>query len=127
MRLRQCVYYAAYFYVFLATWESPKRTDSRGTLEGECLDLMVSNGQVLLDTDRDIIKVAAIERIHEPGKKFVGFIRGLGLKRGRFQFPHHSDHAPSGIGQWCAHVHRSFAITARGLSRLELAVVSPDL
>jgi len=46
------------------------------------LGLSVSNGRVLLDTNRDIIKVAAIERIHEPGKKFVGFVRGLGLKGG---------------------------------------------
>lgn len=46
------------------------------------LELSVSDGKVLADKDRDIIKVAAIERVHEPGKMFVGFIRGLGLKSG---------------------------------------------
>jgi adenine deaminase len=39
------------------------------------LELPVSNGRVLADTNRDIVKVAAIERIHEPGKMFVGFLR----------------------------------------------------
>jgi adenine deaminase len=37
---------------------------------------------VLADKDRDIIKVATVERIHEPGKRFVGFIHGLGIKSG---------------------------------------------
>ncbi|MEJ2738382.1 MAG: adenine deaminase C-terminal domain-containing protein [Dehalococcoidia bacterium] len=46
------------------------------------VELSVSDGRVLADKDRDIIKVAAIERIYEPGKRFVGFIRGLGIKSG---------------------------------------------
>ena len=46
------------------------------------LELSVSNGDVLADTNRDIVKVAAIERSYTPGQKSVGFIRGLGLKRG---------------------------------------------
>jgi adenine deaminase len=45
-------------------------------------ELPAVNGRVLADKDRDIIKVAAIERIHEPGKMFVGFIHGLGIKSG---------------------------------------------
>lgn len=46
------------------------------------LELAVYNGKVMPDTSRDIIKVAAIERSYQPGKSFVGFIRGIGLKRG---------------------------------------------
>lgn len=46
------------------------------------LDLAVADGKVLPDISRDIVKVAVIERIHEPGRKFVAFVRGLGLKRG---------------------------------------------
>jgi len=46
------------------------------------LELAVSHGEVLPDTSNDITKVAAIERSYQPGRKFVGFIRGLGLKRG---------------------------------------------
>ena len=44
----------------------------------------VSGGEILADTERDIIKVAAIDRVHEPGKRFVGLIRGTGLKSGAF-------------------------------------------
>ena len=46
------------------------------------IDLPVSSGQVLPDASKDIIKVAAIERTYRPGKTFVGFIRGFGLKQG---------------------------------------------
>ncbi len=46
------------------------------------VELVVSDGEVLPDMSRDIIKVAAIERSYQPGKSFVGFIRGLGLKSG---------------------------------------------
>jgi len=46
------------------------------------LDVPVVGGFARLDTSRDILKIAAIERTHVPGKTFVGFIRGFGLKRG---------------------------------------------
>jgi len=46
------------------------------------LELPVSAGQVLADTSRDVIKVAAIDRIHRTGRAFVGFVRGFGFKRG---------------------------------------------
>ena len=42
----------------------------------------MSGGQLKPDTDKDILKVAAIERTHLPGKTFVGLIRGFGLKYG---------------------------------------------
>jgi adenine deaminase len=44
--------------------------------------LKVKDGKILKDMERDILKVAAIERVHDPGRTFTGFIRGLGLKTG---------------------------------------------
>ena len=46
------------------------------------IDIPVSDGQLRSDASKDILKVAAIERSYLPGKTFVGFIRGIGLKRG---------------------------------------------
>ncbi len=48
------------------------------------LEMAVVNGEVKSDVDRDIIKVAAIDRIHNTGKMFVGLIRGFSLKKGAF-------------------------------------------
>ncbi len=45
-------------------------------------DLPVSDGEIRMDPDGDIIKVAAIEYVHAPGRTFTGFIRGLGLRAG---------------------------------------------
>jgi adenine deaminase len=44
--------------------------------------LSVKDGRIEMDIERDILKVAAIERVYTSGKTFTGFIRGLGLKRG---------------------------------------------
>jgi len=46
------------------------------------IDMPVSNGQLQPDADKSILKIAAIERTYLPGKTFVGFIRGIGLKHG---------------------------------------------
>jgi len=46
------------------------------------LELPVSGGCIEMDAAKDIIKVAAIEHIHTPGKTFTGFIHGLGLRKG---------------------------------------------
>ncbi len=46
------------------------------------MDVPVSNGLLQSDTSKDILKVAAIERTYLPGKTFVGFIKGTGLKHG---------------------------------------------
>ncbi|MDZ4164604.1 MAG: adenine deaminase C-terminal domain-containing protein [Smithellaceae bacterium] len=40
------------------------------------------NGELKQDLNRDILKVAAIDRTHRPGQCFVGFIRGFQLQRG---------------------------------------------
>jgi adenine deaminase len=45
-------------------------------------ELKANNGQIEMDVSRDILKIAAIERMHAPGKTFNGFIHGLGLKKG---------------------------------------------
>ena len=48
----------------------------------EIMDMPVTDGQLKIDVSQDIVKVAAIERTFGSGKRFVGLIRGLGLKRG---------------------------------------------
>ncbi|MGD9326488.1 MAG: adenine deaminase C-terminal domain-containing protein [Desulfobacterales bacterium] len=42
----------------------------------------VINGRINRDVDQDVIKVAAIDRTHNPGNIFVGLIKGFGLKSG---------------------------------------------
>lgn len=48
------------------------------------VELASVNGRVQVDTETDILKVAAIDRTHRPGRTFVGLIRGFGLKAGAF-------------------------------------------
>ena len=48
------------------------------------MEMPVADGQILADTGKDIIKVAAIDRVHEPGKRFVGLVQGTGMKSGAF-------------------------------------------
>jgi adenine deaminase len=42
----------------------------------------VDNGEVIADTDRDILKIAVVERHHATGNIGLGLINGFGLKRG---------------------------------------------
>ncbi len=42
----------------------------------------VTRGQIQADVDQDVIKIAAIDRTHNPGKMYIGLIKGLGLKSG---------------------------------------------
>jgi adenine deaminase len=44
----------------------------------------VSGGMIHADTGRDIIKAAAIDRTHNPGRKFVGLVRGFRMREGAF-------------------------------------------
>jgi adenine deaminase len=46
------------------------------------LEVPVKGNQIQIDIERDILKITAIERTHNPGQAFTGFIRGLGLKNG---------------------------------------------
>jgi adenine deaminase len=42
----------------------------------------VSGGELKVDVIQDVIKVAAIDRTHNPGKMTVGLVKGFGLKSG---------------------------------------------
>lgn len=47
-------------------------------------EMPVRSGQIRGDLKQDIVKVAAIDRTHCPGKKFVGLLRGFQLRSGAF-------------------------------------------
>jgi adenine deaminase len=42
----------------------------------------VTGGQLKPDLDQNVVKVAAVDRTHNPGKIFCGLIKGFGLKSG---------------------------------------------
>jgi adenine deaminase len=42
----------------------------------------VSDGEVVADPERDLAKIAVIERHHASGRKGLGLVRGFGLRRG---------------------------------------------
>ena len=44
----------------------------------------VRDGQICADLNKDIVKIAAIDRTHNPGRLFTGLIKGFGLKAGAF-------------------------------------------
>jgi len=46
------------------------------------MTLPVVDGEIRADTERDILKVSAIERADSTGKMFTGFIHGFGMKSG---------------------------------------------
>lgn len=50
--------------------------------EARILDATVSNGAVVADPSRDLLKIAVIGRHQTPGSHAVGFIQGFGLQRG---------------------------------------------
>lgn len=46
------------------------------------MDIPVVQGEILADVDRDILKVAAIDRTNRQGKTFVGLVKGFHLRAG---------------------------------------------
>ncbi|MFH2012354.1 MAG: adenine deaminase C-terminal domain-containing protein [Pseudomonadota bacterium] len=48
------------------------------------ITLPVVQNEIRADVSRDILKVAAIDRTHCPGKMFVGFVKGFHMHRGAF-------------------------------------------
>jgi adenine deaminase len=48
------------------------------------MEMPVAGGKILADPSKDIVKVAAIDRVHEPGKRFVGLVRGTRMHSGAF-------------------------------------------
>ncbi|UCE55976.1 MAG: adenine deaminase [Desulfobacterales bacterium] len=51
------------------------------TAEAE-LNWPVNNSELKADADQDMLKIAAVDRTHNPGKMFVGFVKGFGMKSG---------------------------------------------
>ena len=47
-----------------------------------CLDLPVTNGEIRANPVENLCKIAAVDRTHDPGKRFTGLIKGFGLARG---------------------------------------------
>jgi adenine deaminase len=48
------------------------------------MELPIVGGEIAVDIGKDMVKVAAIDRTHEPGKRFVGLLRGTGMTSGAF-------------------------------------------
>ncbi len=46
------------------------------------MDALIEDGEVVADPDRDLLKMAVIDRHRASGRMGLGFIRGFGLKRG---------------------------------------------
>ena len=44
--------------------------------------IAVRDGQIHIDPDSDMAKIAAIDRTHNPGRMFVGLIKGFGIQAG---------------------------------------------
>jgi adenine deaminase len=52
-------------------------------ITGQCItEPMISDGNAVADTSRDILKIAVVERHTGSGNVGKGFVRGFGLKRG---------------------------------------------
>ncbi len=45
-------------------------------------EMRVEDGRLVADPERDLLKIAVIERHHATGNAGIGFVRGFGLKRG---------------------------------------------
>lgn len=50
--------------------------------EERILDARVENGEAIIDLERDLLKMATIERHNRTGNVGLGFVQGMGLKRG---------------------------------------------
>jgi adenine deaminase len=50
--------------------------------EEEILPVVERQGEAVSEPDRDLLKLAVVERHHGSGRKGLGFVRGLGLRRG---------------------------------------------
>ena len=44
--------------------------------------IAVRDGQLFIDPDKEIAKIAAIDRTHKPGRRFTGLIKGFGIHSG---------------------------------------------
>ena len=46
------------------------------------VEMKARNGDILSDPGHDLLKIAAVDRTFNPGKRFVGLIQGFGLAEG---------------------------------------------
>jgi adenine deaminase len=44
--------------------------------------IAVQHGQIYIDPDKHMAKIAAIDRTHNPGQMFVGLVKGFGIQSG---------------------------------------------
>lgn len=62
--------------------------------DNRTLDAMIADGQAIADPSRDVLKMAVIDRHGGSGRIGLGFIQGIGLKRGAiagtFAHDHHN-------------------------------------
>lgn len=56
----------------------PRQIITKKRIEG----VKTENGEVVSDTERDILKIAVFERHTASGRTGIGFVKGFGLKRG---------------------------------------------
>ncbi len=50
--------------------------------EARSIEATIVNGEAVADVGRDLVKLAVVERHHNTGNVGLGFVQGLGLKRG---------------------------------------------
>ena len=56
-----------------------------GLVTRELVDAVdLRGGEIVPDPERDLLKVAAVDRARTPGRMFVGLIKGFGLRSGAF-------------------------------------------
>jgi adenine deaminase len=66
---------------------------------GSIEDVRVEEGQITADVERDILKLAVVERHHASGRVGVGLVRGFGLKRGALASSYaHDSHNVIAVG-----------------------------
>lgn len=66
---------------------------------GSIEEVRVEAGQIVPDVERDILKIAVVERHHASGRVGVGLVKGFGLKRGALASSYaHDSHNVIAIG-----------------------------
>ncbi len=75
---------------FHVPWAAGERAHVIGLVPGQIVtdslveELTVVDGLAVADPQRDLAKVAVVERHHGTGRVGLGFVRGFGLERGAF-------------------------------------------
>ncbi len=102
---------------FRTASNSPK-TDVIGIIEGKIItehltyDIPPVNGDKSVDVDRDLAKIAVIERHGKSGRRAVGFVHGFGMTSGA-------------IGATVCHDHHNIVVT--GMDHADMALAAQRL